>query len=226
MVGAGLGRSPEGSNNAIVALTRQDPIGEPASPWRPAFSTVCSAGSSRPCRSTAWTPSPKTPRSWCSAINWPSFVGRSPGPGSPGGTGRSSPLWRDSWHESAGRRSSSRPDDPALAPAPVRRHWTHAPQSGATAAAKGDHLPHRVPGEEEPSLRVPAHRRGVEEARCHGLQRQRRHRPSTPRASASATPGGPDLGRVPPLPGQGRAGDGLLQRRHRAPPSLLRSVRD
>jgi len=59
---------PEGSNNAIVALTSQDPSGEPARPWRSAFSTVSSAASSSPCHSTAWTPSPKTRRSWCSVI--------------------------------------------------------------------------------------------------------------------------------------------------------------
>jgi hypothetical protein len=76
----------------------------------------------------------------------------------------------------------------------VRRHWTY---------------PHRRPGRPrlpadtvelilrlalgEPSLGLPAHCRGTQEARHHGLQGQRRERAATPSATASATASGSDL---------------------------------
>ena len=46
------------------------------------------------------------------------------------------------------------------------------------------------------------------------------------RPSASAAASWTDLDRVPPCPGQGHRGHGVLHRRHSAPPPLLRDVRD
>lgn len=88
------------------------------------------------------------------------------------------------------------------------------PPARAATSSGRDRRADRTPGETEPALRQPADRRRARGARRHGLRGQRRQRPRTTRASASATPGGPDLGRAPLRPGRGRADDGLLLGRH------------
>ena len=73
-----------------------------------------------------------------------------------------------------------------------------------------------------PTLGLPAHRRGAEQARRHGLEGQRRQRPSASSASASAAKSRTQLDRVPPYPGQRHHGHRILHRRHHPPPPLLR----
>ncbi len=74
----------------------------------------------------------------------------------------------------------------------VRRRWTYPHRRPGRPPFPRDGRADRPPGTGEPALGLPAHRRRAEEARRHGLEGQRRQRPSTPWPSASTTTSGPN----------------------------------
>lgn len=111
----------------------------------------------------------RTQRSWCSVTRWRSFAARSPGLGSPGRTGRSSPPWPDWSRARAGLRSSSRQRRSCADIAPSCAALDlPAPPSRPANPPRRNPGPHRAPVDGEPALGLSAHRRGAETARRHG----------------------------------------------------------
>jgi hypothetical protein len=166
-------------------------------------------------------------RSWCFVSSWWSSDVRSHDPGSAGPTGRSLPPGHARTTGALDGLPRHARDDPALAsgarpPAPR----LPAPTAGTTSHIGGDGRADRPSGAGEPPLRLPAHRRGAEEARRHRVQGQHRQRSSALSASTSATGGRTDLDRVPARPGQGHRRHRLPHHRHRLPPPLLGALRD
>ena len=175
-------------------------------------------------RCIGWAPSPRTPRSSCSATNWLSSAARSPDPGSPGPTGRSSPPWPGSCRGSVGRRSSS-PPRRSCAGTGRSSGGTGPTRTGDRTASSPEETVElivrlarenprwgylRIVGELK-KLGVTASKGSVANVlRRHGL-------PPAPRR-------GDPPGRIPPCPGQRHRGHRLLHRRHRPAPPLLRAV--
>jgi len=105
-----------------------------------------------------------------------------------------------------------------------RRLDLPAPPDRTTTAGPAGAAADRPPGQGEPALRLPAHRRRTPAPRRPGLGHHDPHDATSVRAGPRATAGGHDLAGVPAPTGRRDHGVRLLHRRHHLATTVVRAV--